>query len=86
MSFWRQWWAGSFPRIAVMLHDLFMVWACWQLLHVARYALLKGAPPLPLFGFDVAVVMLVQALAFRHVGLYRARSPGSRGPRRRRSS
>lgn len=71
MSFWRQWWAGSFPRIAVMLHDLFMVWACWQLLHMARYALLKDSPPLSLFGFDVAVVMLVQALAFRHVGLYR---------------
>ena len=59
MSFWRTWWAGSFPRIAVMLHDLFMVWACWQLLHVARYALLKDAPPLPLFDLDVAVVMLV---------------------------
>ena len=71
MSFWRTWWAGSFPRIAVMLHDLFMVWACWQLLHVARYALLKDAPPLPLFDLDVAVVMLVQALAFRYVGLYR---------------
>ena len=71
MSFWRQWWAGSFPRIAVMLHDLFMVWACWQLLHMARYALLKDSPPLSLFGFDVAVVMLLQALAFRHVGLYR---------------
>ena len=71
MSVWRTWWAGSFPRIAVMLHDLFMVWACWQLLHVARYALLKDAPPLPLFDLDVAVVMLVQALAFRYVGLYR---------------
>lgn len=34
MAVWRQL-AGNFPRIAVMLHDLVMVWACWQLLHVA---------------------------------------------------
>jgi len=71
MAVWRQQLAGNFPRIAVMLHDLFMVWACWQLLHVARYAMLDTAPPLPLLGFDVAVVMLLQALAFRYVGLYR---------------
>jgi len=70
MVVWRRL-AGNFPRIAVMLHDLVMVWACWQLLHVARYAMLAGAPAIPLFSFDVAIVMLLQAMAFHYVGLYR---------------
>lgn len=71
MASWRSRLVGSFPRIAVMAHDLFMVWACWQLLHVARYALLNDAPPLLLFGMDVVVVMIIQAMAFHYVGLYR---------------
>ena len=68
---WRDRILGLLPRTAIVCHDLFMVWACWQLLHVARYAMLDVAPTLPLLGFDVAVVMLLQALAFRYVGLYR---------------
>lgn len=71
MTVWRRQLAGNFPRIAVMWHDLVMVWACWQLLHVARYAMLDAAPPIPLLSVDVAVVMLLQALAFQYVGLYR---------------
>lgn len=70
MAVWRQL-AGNFPRIAVMLHDLVMVWACWQLLHVARYAMLEGAPAIPLLSFDLVIVMLLQAMAFHYVGLYR---------------
>ena len=70
MAVWRQL-AGNFPRIAVMLHDLVMVWACWQLLHVARYAMLEGAPVIPLISFDLVIVMLLQAMAFHYVGLYR---------------
>ncbi|HBK00989.1 MAG TPA: polysaccharide biosynthesis protein [Delftia acidovorans] len=48
-----------------------MVWACWQLLHVARYAMLEGAPVIPLISFDLVIVMLLQAMAFHYVGLYR---------------
>ncbi|WP_313213520.1 polysaccharide biosynthesis protein [Stenotrophomonas acidaminiphila] len=70
MAVWRQL-AGNFPRIAVMLHDLVMVWACWQLLHVARYAMLEGAPVIPMISFDLVIVMLLQAMAFHYVGLYR---------------
>ena len=65
MAVWRQL-AGNFPRIAVMLHDLVMVWACWQLLHVARYAMLEGAPVIPLISFDLVIVMLLQAMAFHY--------------------
>ncbi len=71
MLVWRRQLAGNFPRIAVMLHDLVMVWACWQLLHVARYAMLDAAPAIPLLSFDIVVVMLLQAVAFHYVGLYR---------------
>ncbi|MCL7714029.1 polysaccharide biosynthesis protein [Stenotrophomonas mori] len=67
----RQQVAGSFPRIAVMLHDLFMVWTCWQVLYMARYAILDNAPIIHVFSMDIAVVLVVQALAFRYVGLYR---------------
>ncbi|MBN8798439.1 MAG: polysaccharide biosynthesis protein, partial [Stenotrophomonas nitritireducens] len=70
MAVWRQL-AGNFPRIAVMLHDLVMVWACWQLLHIARYAILEGAPAIQPLSFDIAIVMLLQAMAFHYVGLYR---------------
>ena len=70
MAVWRQL-AGNFPRIAVMLHDLVMVWACWQLLHIARYAMLEGAPAIQPLSFDIAIVMLLQAMAFHYVGLYR---------------
>ncbi|WP_413974939.1 polysaccharide biosynthesis protein [Stenotrophomonas acidaminiphila] len=70
MAVWRQL-AGNFPRITVMLHDLVMVWACWQLLHIARYAMLEGAPAIQPLSFDIAIVMLLQAMVFQYVGLYR---------------
>ncbi len=71
MTVWRQQLAGNSLRIAVMLHDLFMVWACWQLLYMARYAMLDSAPEIQLLSLDVVAVMLLQALAFHYVGLYR---------------
>ena len=73
MVVWRRL-AGNFPRIAVMLHDLVMVWACWQLLHVARYAMLAGAPAIPLFSESTGRILVeveaqnavqIQALAER---------------------
>ena len=27
------------PRVAVIVHDLLMVWLCWQGLHYLRYAM-----------------------------------------------
>jgi len=62
---------GGGARYAVMLHDLVMVWLCWQGLFMARYALLDHSPQLPLFSLDVAIVLGLQALAFGKVGLYR---------------
>jgi len=59
------------PRTAIVLHDLFMVWACWQLLHAGRYSILPDAPALPLWNVDTSLVLGIQALVFWRVGLYR---------------
>ncbi len=59
------------PRAAIIGHDLFMVWACWQLLHAGRYSILPNAPALPLLSLETAIVLAIQALVFWRVGLYR---------------
>lgn len=71
MGSWRERLAGGGPRYAVVLHDLLMVWVCWQLLFTTRYALLDNAPELPWLSPEVSVVMALQALAFWRIGLYR---------------
>lgn len=55
----------------MVLHDLFMVWLCWQLLHVVRYAFLPGRYDLSLFSPQVLIVLLSQGVVFWWVGLYR---------------
>ena len=61
----------SLPRMAIVLHDLAMVWICWQGLHYLRYAL--QSPPLPLepFSSTVVIVLVAQGLVSWRVGLYR---------------
>ncbi|MBJ7517443.1 MAG: polysaccharide biosynthesis protein, partial [Stenotrophomonas sp.] len=59
------------PRAAIVVHDLFVVWACWQLLHAGRYSILPDAPALPLWNVDTSLVLGIQALVFWRVGLYR---------------
>lgn len=71
MSPLLQRWVGLAPRVAVISHDLLMVWIGWQLLHAARYWMLQDAPPLPLWNLDTALVMFVQAAVFWMMGLYR---------------
>lgn len=71
MSAWKDRFAYGLPRLAVVLHDLAMVWVCWQGLHYLRYALQPNALPLPLLSGTVLVVMAAQGLVFWRVGLYR---------------
>lgn len=59
------------PRIAVVLHDLAMVWLCWQGMHFLRYAFKPFPPELPFFSDTVAMVLIAQGLVFWKVGLYR---------------
>ena len=43
MKFWRHRMGVDLPRTAVVLHDLAMVWLCWNGLRLIRYALV-GTP------------------------------------------
>jgi FlaA1/EpsC-like NDP-sugar epimerase len=71
MTSWRDKFAGVMPKVAVVAHDLLMVWICWQLLHAGRYSMLRESPGLPLWDWRVAVVLVAQGLVFWRVGLYR---------------
>ncbi len=70
-SLWRDRILGLLPRTAIVCHDLFMVWACWQLLHAGRYSILPDAPSLPLWNVDTTLVLALQGIVFWRVGLYR---------------
>ncbi len=63
--------AVTMPRLAVVAHDLGMVWLCWLALHQFRYALqpLNAAPAMT--GAEVLLVLLAQGAVFWQVGLYR---------------
>jgi FlaA1/EpsC-like NDP-sugar epimerase len=64
-------WQARFPRYAVAVHDVAMVWLVWYGLHWMRYAVEPAAPVLPLWSIQTAIVLGVQALVFWKVGLYR---------------
>ncbi|MFT4199065.1 MAG: nucleoside-diphosphate sugar epimerase/dehydratase [Pseudoxanthomonas sp.] len=59
------------PRIAVVCHDLAMVWLCWYGLHRLRYAVWAGSPEYPLWSVEMLLVLVAQGLVFWRVGLYR---------------
>jgi FlaA1/EpsC-like NDP-sugar epimerase len=63
--------ASSLPRVAVVLHDLAMVWIAWTGLHLVRYALRSEPSPIATWSTETALVLLAQGLVFWRVGLYR---------------
>jgi FlaA1/EpsC-like NDP-sugar epimerase len=63
--------AAAWPRAAIVLHDLCMVWLCWTALVQFRYAMLDGIARPPLWSTDALLVLLAQGLVFWQVGLYR---------------
>ncbi|GAB3734137.1 nucleoside-diphosphate sugar epimerase/dehydratase [Luteimonas pelagia] len=71
MSSWRDLWASSMPRWAVVAHDLFMVWATWVGLHAFRHSMLPDPPDLPLWSWEILIVLVAQGVIFWQVGLYR---------------
>ena len=71
MSTWKDRFQYGLPRLAVIVHDLAMVWVCWQGLHHLRYALQPQPLPLPLFSSTVLIVIVAQGLVSWRVGLYR---------------
>jgi FlaA1/EpsC-like NDP-sugar epimerase len=71
MESWRDRLSGFMPRALVAIHDLAMVWLCWQVLHRIRYAMLPHEPEFPLWSNEIAVVLLAQGAVFWWMGLYR---------------
>jgi FlaA1/EpsC-like NDP-sugar epimerase len=71
MTSWRERMAALLPRLTVVTHDLVMVWACWQVLHHLRYAMLPDPPSFPFWSTEIAIVLVAQGLVFWRVGLYR---------------
>jgi len=71
MTTWRDRFKYGLPRLAVMLHDLAMVYVCWQGLHYIRYALQPTPLPLEPVSSTVLIVMVAQGLVSWRVGLYR---------------
>ena len=68
---WRERVSVGLPRMAVVVHDLVMVWAAWIGLRQFRYAILDAATPLLLWSTEIALVLLAQGLVFWWIGLYR---------------
>lgn len=71
MSTWTHRLNYRLPRIAVILHDLVMVWVCWQGLHYLRYSLQRSSFDLAPWYSTVAIVLIAQGLVSWRVGLYR---------------
>lgn len=63
--------AGIHPRLAVVLHDLVMVWLAWYLANVLRYAFVPDAAPVDALSNELPVVLGTQALVLWWTGLYR---------------
>ncbi len=59
------------PRLAVVAHDLAMVWLVWQGLHRLRFGIESHPPELPLWSVEIALVLVAQGLVLWQVGLYR---------------
>lgn len=63
--------AGIHPRLAVVLHDMLMVWVAWTLVTMIRWALAPNPQPVALFGTEAWLVLAAQGLIFWWTGLYR---------------
>jgi FlaA1/EpsC-like NDP-sugar epimerase len=66
-----RWIAAIHPRLAVVLHDLVMVWLAWYLSNLARFSFELDAPSVALFAPEVPIVLGAQGLVLYWTGLYR---------------
>jgi FlaA1/EpsC-like NDP-sugar epimerase len=63
---------GAFhPRLAVVAHDLVMVWLAWFATNWLRFNLLPYPPPVPIFSTELPLVLAAQGLILWWTGLYR---------------
>lgn len=71
MTYSKRMLVGWMPRILVVSHDLMMVWLCWVGLNRIRFSYQVDAPAVPWFSAEVALVLVIQALVFWRMGLYK---------------
>lgn len=67
----RNWIAVIHPRLAVVSHDLFMVWLAWISVNELRWSVVASRPPLELFSIEVAIVVAAQGAVLAMTGLYK---------------
>ncbi|MFT3762491.1 MAG: nucleoside-diphosphate sugar epimerase/dehydratase [Pseudoxanthomonas sp.] len=71
MTSWRAYLMARLPRFVVVLHDLCMVWLCWQILHQWRHAMVQTpSAAYPLWSTEQLIVLVAQGAIFWWVGLY----------------
>ncbi len=63
--------AAIHPRLAVVLHDLAMVWLAWIVTNWLRYSLVANPPSATWFTVEIGVVVGVQGLVLWWTGLYK---------------
>ena len=63
--------AAIHPRLAVVLHDLAMVWLAWIATNLMRYSFAPNLPPPLWFSPETGIVVLVQGLVLWWTGLYK---------------
>jgi FlaA1/EpsC-like NDP-sugar epimerase len=68
---WKDRVSMAVPRLAIVAHDLAMVWLCWTALHHFRYAMLPAGPAPAIEPVEILLVLLAQGAVFWQVGLYR---------------
>ncbi len=59
------------PRVAVVLHDLGMVWFAWFAANRIRHGMQPDLPDVPWISADYLVVLAAQGLVLWWIGLYR---------------
>jgi len=58
-------------RLAVIGHDLFMVWLAWVASFYIRYSLWPLSPPVTWWSFEIGLVLVVQGLISLYFDMYR---------------
>jgi len=71
MQNWKDRVTVTMPRLAVVAHDLGMVWLCWLALYQFRYTLQPLAAVPTLAATEILLVLAAQGAVFWQVGLYR---------------
>jgi hypothetical protein len=59
------------PRLAVVAHDLAMIWLAWYGTNWLRWNLQIDPPPVSVFGPEYAIVLVAQTVILAWTGLYR---------------